>query len=229
VLTAAIVWPLAARAATQGRVRWLALLPILVVSVSRVYLGVHFISDVVAAWALAAGLHPLFGWVERNSAKWLAGVGLWRSMGIALGAALISPILGAVVKAAMAGTPDPASWAEFSETARNLDGICKTAGAFFGAACGIVMAARWARFGVRGPFWRRCAAFGCVLIASWGIRRAARIIHIQPPENFKLILDFVVGAAVSWWLLFLAPWLLLKAGFLAPPAEPEGVLAVSPR
>ena len=55
-LGASVVWPLVARTIGTPWAWAPGLLIVLLVSASRVYLGAHFISDVVGAWIVAAGL-----------------------------------------------------------------------------------------------------------------------------------------------------------------------------
>ncbi len=75
VLSASIVWPSIAAALRAKWAAWLALVLVLLVSVSRVYLGAHFVSDVVVAWCLGAFLVWIGNLVERcfRSGKWNVG------------------------------------------------------------------------------------------------------------------------------------------------------------
>lgn len=73
------------QAAAYVRRRWFTLLAaavVLVVSLTRLYLGVHFPIDVLGGWAVAAALVALALWLE------LRRVSLSRGARIALGAAL---------------------------------------------------------------------------------------------------------------------------------------------
>jgi membrane-associated phospholipid phosphatase len=67
VLSAAVVWPTVAAALGRRWAMGVAVVLVLLVSYSRVYLGAHFVSDVVAAWVFAA----LLIWLGKRYGSWL--------------------------------------------------------------------------------------------------------------------------------------------------------------
>src|SRR5271165_3643313 len=165
-LGAGVVWPLVGRTIGTPWAWALALTMVLLVSASRVYLGVHFISDVAGAWIVAAGLVCGFDWIERRSSKCLHSIGTWWRVGGAAWATVALLAAGAAVHSLIAGVADPPSWAGFSGNARDLSGLFHSSGEFFGAAAGLILAGRWASFEVSGPLWKRGLALGYALIGA---------------------------------------------------------------
>ncbi|MBI5350883.1 MAG: hypothetical protein HZB77_16425, partial [Chloroflexi bacterium] len=50
----------------------------------------------------------------------LLKLGMWGQIGVSLGAAILVILLGVAAQAAIASSPDPASWALFAKDARSL-------------------------------------------------------------------------------------------------------------
>jgi membrane-associated phospholipid phosphatase len=204
-LYAALVWPFVA--GTLGR-RWawaLAMLLVLLVSVARVYLGVHFISDVIAAWAVAAGLLWCLARWQRRAVDRLESLALWQQLVVALGTFSVLVLCGFVVRGRLNGIPDPPAWASFSSGARNLDELFRTVGELFGVAVGICLAERWARFEVSGEVWRRGLAFGYALLGAWLLREFWQTLSLPATEPARWLFCSLKGAVSSGWILFLAP------------------------
>jgi membrane-associated phospholipid phosphatase len=228
VLAASVGWPLIAQSIRKPWVWLFALAAVLAVSVSRVYLGVHFISDVVVAWLIATGLICSFGWLERGSWKWVASVGAGWLIGIAFGVTLALLALGAWTNQLNAVRANPPEWSVFAENRHGLNGLFGSSGEFFGAACGAIMAGRWARFNVRGPLWRRGISLAWAMAGAWLLRQFYKLAPTPDSGYLQLPLEFFRGAIGTFWTLFPAPWILLKSNVLSPEeAEPHGVVPLS--
>lgn len=222
VFSATIVWPFVAGLLGKSWGWFAALAFVLLVSVSRVYLGVHFISDVVAAWAVGAAMHWLYGRVETRFAKWLEALGFSGQFLVTLGfsGALLAVFFG--IKSVLTGVTDPPGWASFSVTARNWSGSVRLVGEFFGAAAGILLAERWARFEVGREWWKGVVAWAYALLGAWVIREFFETLPSLPTEALQLSVSFVQGVLFNGWTLLIAPRILLEAGLLdqslmAPP------------
>jgi membrane-associated phospholipid phosphatase len=214
VLAASLVWPLIARAIGKRWICALSLAMVLVVSASRVYLGVHFISDVVAAWIIGACLLRSFDWIERQYSKWIFSRDLLWQVGAIVLSTVVLLATGIVVRVLMAKVPDPSSWANFSRSARDLGGFFHSSGEFFGAATGIALAERWARFEAIGSLWKRGFAFGYTVIVAWLLQKCSLWLPTFDYETIRLLYEFGRGATLSLWTLLLAPWLLKKMNVL---------------
>jgi prepilin-type N-terminal cleavage/methylation domain-containing protein/prepilin-type processing-associated H-X9-DG protein len=113
MVDAALVWPFLA-GTLRRRWAWaLAMLIVLLVSVSRVYLGVHFISDVIGAWAVAAVLLWCQARWERSAMDRFEFRGLRQQAALALGTASVLVLGGLGIRDLLIGILDPAAWALF--------------------------------------------------------------------------------------------------------------------
>jgi membrane-associated phospholipid phosphatase len=214
VLNAAVTWPLVGRAIGRPWVWPIALLLVVMVSLSRVYLGVHFISDVMGAWLVAAALIRGFGWMERSSSRCLGSMSTAWRLTVAGWTALAVLALGMGVQEMAATLASPLPWPEQAGNPADLNRLFHTSSEFLGAACGVIMAERWARFGLSCAWWRRGAALGYALAGLWLLRDLDDLVPDARHEGVRLGQEFLRGAIPNWWALFLAPWVLLKVGLL---------------
>jgi len=98
--------------ATQLKKNWAwaaALALILLISLSRLYLGVHFPTDVLGGWVFGAGLLWAFLRWEQNARVWLGRLTLWQQIGLAFVVSLVYLALAAGILTAMTGMPDGGS------------------------------------------------------------------------------------------------------------------------
>lgn len=169
----ASAWGLVAARAPgdRRRVATLAALVILVVGLSRVYLGVHFPTDVLGGWLLAVALLAALIRYERPALAW------WRTrppaaqLLLALAASTIPLVIGGVADLAWGAWTWPADWTGRPQPG-DLDTLVPVAGAgggLLGMLVGLTWLARRGGYGVTGSPLVRAArlavgAAGAVLI-----------------------------------------------------------------
>jgi len=183
---------------------------VLLISLSRIYLGVHFPMDIAGGWIIGGIFLWAFWQIEPRAKAWLSNLGLWGQIGAALLGALAIVLVGAVARAAVAGVVDPAAWASFAAEARSLDGLVTDAGSLFGVGVGLVMTNRWARFNAGGPIAKRAARFVLGMVCIGIVYFGLSAIFPRQPEALGLSLRFVRYSLATWVAIFAAPWLLLK-------------------
>jgi membrane-associated phospholipid phosphatase len=192
--TAVILW---GAIASYVRKRWawaVAVLLMALIGFSRVYLGVHFPTDVLGGWALGAVLLALYILLVPHIEDWLRRA----SLAVRLAPVVVIPVVIALVYPS--------------------DDAISAMGAFLGAGVGLVLVWRWVPFSAAGPLWQRAVRLllgGAILL---GIRFGLKAVFPGESEPLYALLRFVRYVAVGLWAGLGAPWLFVRLR-LAPSSE----------
>ncbi|MFQ5923481.1 MAG: phosphatase PAP2 family protein, partial [Anaerolineales bacterium] len=186
--TAIVFW--GAIAHWVGTVRaWAgATLLMLLIGLSRIYLGVHFPTDVLAGWAIGIvilGAYLVFG---KRIETWLGGLSLPIQILLALS---LPPLLLAI---------------------QPNDVMVQVIGAFAGIAVGVALGVRYLDFDAGGLLWKRAARFllGVAVVAA--IFFGLRVIFPGEGESLYAVFRFVRYGLVGLWISLGAPWFFLRLG-----------------
>jgi len=184
--------------AAQVRKPWAwaaATLIVLGVGLSRIYLGIHFPTDVLGGWLVGIALLTLYLRFEPevelalHARPWIQK--------LALAAAL----------------PFALFLAKPNKDSAQLMGI------FLGTLVGFLMELRWVGSSSVGAVWQRILRFivgGGILVALW---LGLKVILPGEPENVALIFRFVRYTLVGAWASLGAPWFFVKLGLASREAE----------
>ena len=212
--------------ASQIRRSWvwlLAILFVLAMGVSRIYLGVHFVHDVVAGFLL--GLLVLIGmWIWRG--RWEQRFNK-RILGFRLMIMVMVPMMIAIVYSGILffiGEPNEAvSWAEFIPAAEreSVEVMVTAVAALLGLGVGIIFEGSRVRFRVEGAFWKRFFRYVLGMIGAVAIWGGLRAVFPEDPTWLALPLRFIRYALLTSWVAYYAPWLFVKIGLADQDPKPE--------
>jgi membrane-associated phospholipid phosphatase len=191
----------------------LATAVVLLIGLSRLYLGVHFPHDVLFGWLIGLAVIVLFARFEKPLAAWLAQQSLAGQALVGLVASLVVVLVGWLVLALIAGSPDPEPWRSYAAEARSLTHYITLGGALFGTLSGYALMKRHAPFQPAGGWGRKLA---CYLLGLAGLL----VIYLGLDLLFGLlaadeslagyVLRYLRYASLTLWATFLAPWFFIR-------------------
>jgi membrane-associated phospholipid phosphatase len=184
--SAVVVWGIIA---SYVRKRWawaLAVLLMVLIGFSRIYLGVHFPTDVLGGWALGAVFLAGYILLVPRIEAWLKGTGL------AVRLALVVAI--------------PLALVLLYPSDESLSAL----GVFMGAGGGIVLAGEWVPFSATGPLWQRAVRLLLGAAVVLGLRFGLKAVFPDEGEALYALMRFVRYALVGLWAGLGAPWLFVK-------------------
>ena len=207
------LWGYLALARKRGWLWALAVLMILGIGLSRPYLGVHFPHDVLAGWLLGGVVIYAFSALEDRVSQWAKGTGAAVLLVVVLAVSAVIILLGWLVLAAIAGSPDPERWREFALLARSPQHYFTLGGFSFGGLSGHVLMRRYFPFKPPASWLRSLACYllgiAVLLLIYFGLDAAfARIAADETLLGYAL--RFIRYGMVAFWATLLAPWVFLK-------------------
>lgn len=218
---AVLLWGLMAVKVRRGWGWAGAITLIFFISISRLYLGVHFPSDILVGWLLGLLLLAAYISWEDRLADWVKRQNRKKQMLLAFSGSLITLSFGLFSRLLLGDWTMPEIWIEGAQLAAPLADplaplqfaeLVAGAGAFLGLALGAIYLDTRGGLSAQGSFWKRIArlplGLAGGLLILFGIEAVLPEVA-APVASGLLYLHF---ALVGIWISGLAPLLFIRLG-----------------
>jgi membrane-associated phospholipid phosphatase len=227
--TAASIWGVLAVFLRKKWTTIIILIVIFMIGISRVFLGMHFLSQVLVGWLLGGLLLLIFLRVTPPIMRWFLKFPIAMQISLVfLGSILIICIYLAFYLP-LVGWQAPAQWVELGS--RPLEGdpfnpielssACTLAGTWFGGMAGAAWYYhRYGRLDTSGTYLQKTFRYligVAVLVLLW---YGLGSIFPRTPSLDAYILRFLRYALLGLWMTVFAPWVFKKLGFMALAKKP---------
>jgi membrane-associated phospholipid phosphatase len=192
---------------------WIAAaLLIAAISISRLYLGVHFSIDMFVGWIIGLIVLIVFLRLEARVVRWFAPKPIGLQILIAFLVSIGMLIITTIVLAAIANVIDPAEWSMLAGPIdpRNPEVPVSYAAIIFGIGAGFVLMRRYANFDARGPWLKRIARFVLGVVILLAIRFGLGAIFPHDASVVAMIFRYIRYVIMLLWAMWLAPWVFIK-------------------
>ena len=222
-LVATCVWFFFASTARKPWVWITSVIAVLLVSISRVYLGTHFISDVAGGCLLGSVVLTIFLLSQRRVADWLKQLSFRRQILLCVSITVGIVFCGWFLRAMTADSAEALRWTKYTSAARSFRSLGSYAGTILGLGIGFAMAARAARFAAGGSIRQRILRIVLIAIPATGYWLRPKGLLANLPDLVSFSLLFVACAFAAWAFTFVVPWLFLKIKLAEPLASADSL------
>ncbi len=183
--SAVVVWGTIAAEFHRSWTWAVALSLMVLIGFSRIYLGVHFPTDVLGGWAVGAIFLTAYFTLRHPVERWLKEA----SLKIQVVLALCCPLVLLCYPTA---------------TTTSIIGV------LMGFGTGAALTCRFVPYRATGPFWKRFARFLIGMLILIAIRFGLGALFPGEEEPFYLVFRVFRYMVMGLWVGFGGPWLFLK-------------------
>ncbi|GAP11489.1 membrane-associated phospholipid phosphatase [Bellilinea caldifistulae] len=216
---AASLWGLAAVKIRKTWFRWLAVLLILLIGLSRMVLGVHFPSDVLVGWGVGGLLLTAYLQLEKPVIRWFNGLNPSRQFTVALASSLVILLSGFLVLLGVSRWSLPPEWGQTALLAAPQDPInpltlapfFTVGGTWLGFLTGLILMLRsGGLMNVTGSPLQLSGRFLIGIAGVLVLYAGLGALFPREPEMVGYGFRFLRYSLIGFWISAAAPFLFLR-------------------
>ena len=210
--SATVIWGIMAAYLRKWWAWLVAIFLIILIGLSRLYLGVHFPHDVLLGWLIGGLLlwltlrfwDPVAAWAKRQS--------VGRQVLSAFLASLVVFLLPLVpfIWLKVTNWQPPQEWAMYATQAISLEDAATSAGTVFGLLVGLVWLARQGGFQTKGLWWKLVLRYLLGIAGVLVIRYGLKFIFPEGETVLAYSLRYLRYTLIGFWVTGGAPWTFIR-------------------
>lgn len=189
------------------------------IGLSRIYVGVHFPTDVLAGWVIGAILLWIFVKMEPGFLRWFKQQHPRVQVSFVFIVSMVIILIGVICRLSLGSWTLPAEWAANAHAATpkaepinptDLTGLVSDSAAFFGLCLGGILMAMRGGFKTAGKAWQLVLRYVIGIAGVLLLWAGLKVIFPAGDDWIAMILRYVRYGLVGFWVTGGAPWVFYK-------------------
>ena len=214
----AAIWGMVAHTTRQRVAMIIAVIVVFFIGFSRIYLGVHFLHDVLTGWLAGILLVILYLSVEKPVANYLKTKALGFQLLAAMLFSLFFVLLGKLGSSIGNQWSLPGEWISNALAAGveapdpfNMEGIITIAGVAFGFLAGYALwINNYKQYQIKCSALKRILRYVVGLIGIVILYFGLKLVLPEEPVLVGALLRYLRYALIGFWVTYLAPWIFCR-------------------
>lgn len=214
----AAIWGMVAHSTRKRAAMIIAVIVVFLIGFSRIYLGVHFLHDVLTGWLAGILLVIMYVSIEKPVANYLKTKTLGFQLLAALLFSLFFILLGKLGSSIANNWPLPGEWVNNAIAAGvdapdpfSMEGILTIAGVAFGFLAGYALwIKQYKQYQINGSALKRILRYIVGLIGIVILYFGLKLVLPEEPALSGALLRYLRYALIGFWVTYLAPWIFAR-------------------
>lgn len=219
---AASLWGLIAVKSKRFSLQIILVVLIILIGLSRIILGVHFLHDVLAGWLIGAGLLVIYLRLKDPLLSWHEKFSLGKRILIVLCVSLLLITGGAVTVGLQKGNPLPRAWLDAVVTppdAAGIEGLVSISAIFAGLVSGLIMLSFPTEDLKQGSLIQKAARYLLGLSGVLILYGGLGAVFPEGTSFLSLFLRYLRYTLIGLWIAWGAPQTFLKLNLIPRSKE----------